>query len=218
MDEGALGREYADGDVICRQGEQGTQMFVVQAGNAAVFREEGGGEVGVGELGAGDVFGEMAVFDQRPRSATVRAVGNARVLTLDKKAFLRRVHEDPSFAFRICQGMSRHIRNLDEELALLRHVTSRIFMVRNLLIVSRDRPELYEQLKRDFAEDQEVEVILDRRLEERRKLGGAQNPERRRSDRRSEMDGWEVRLSKPYRGERPHTPEKAKKAVTAPSP
>jgi hypothetical protein len=114
--------------------------------------------------------------------------------------------------------MSRHVRNLDEELALLRHVTSRIFMVRNLLIVSRDRPELYEQLKRDFAEDQEVEVILDRRLEERRKLGGAQNPERRRSDRRSEMDGWEVRLSKPYRGERPHTPEKAKKAVTAPSP
>jgi len=95
-------------------------MYVVQDGEAVVVREEAGGEVVVGELGPGDLFGEMAIFERQPRSATVRARGPARVLTLDKRAFLRRVHEDPSLAFRILQKMSERVRSLDEELARLK--------------------------------------------------------------------------------------------------
>jgi CRP-like cAMP-binding protein len=95
MDEGVLGREYADGDVICRQGEPGDRMYVIQAGRATVLREDGGVQVVVGELKNGDIFGEMAIFDRQPRSATVRAAGMVRVLTLDKRAFMRQVHEDP---------------------------------------------------------------------------------------------------------------------------
>ena len=118
--EGALGWEYADQEAICRQGEVGDRMYVIQAGEAVVVREEGGGEAVVGHLGTGDVFGEMAIFDRQPRSATVRAKGKARVLTLDKRAFLRRVHEDPSLAFQILQSMSLRIRRLDQELTQLK--------------------------------------------------------------------------------------------------
>jgi hypothetical protein len=117
MDEGILGKEYDDGDVICRQGEPGDRMYVVQAGRLTVLREEGGVEVAIAELKAGDIFGEMAIFDRQPRSATVRAQGRARVLTLDKRAFMRQVHEDPSLAYRILEGMSRRIRRLDAELS-----------------------------------------------------------------------------------------------------
>lgn len=120
MEAGALGREYADGDVICRQGEVGDQMYVVQAGAAVAVHEEAGSQTVVGELGPGDVFGEMAIFDRQPRSATVRAKGAARVLTLDKRAFLRQVHEDPSLAFRILQRLSLRVRGLNEELARLK--------------------------------------------------------------------------------------------------
>lgn len=120
MQPGALGKEYAANDVICRQGERGECMYVIQAGRAVVVREEGDTEVIVGELTAGDVFGEMAIFDRQPRSATVRASGEARILTLDKRAFLRQVHEDPSLAFRILQKMSLRIRGLDEELSRLK--------------------------------------------------------------------------------------------------
>ena len=122
--EGALGREYSDQEVICRQGEVGDRMYVIQAGNAVVVREEGNGEVVVGRLSAGDIFGEMSIFDRQPRSATVRANGNTRVLTLDKRAFLKRVHEDPSLAFRILEGMSHRIRRLDEELSQLKRSRS----------------------------------------------------------------------------------------------
>jgi CRP-like cAMP-binding protein len=120
MEAGALGREYADQEVVCRQGERGDCMYVIQAGRAEVLREEDGAEVVVGELTTGDVFGEMAIFEREPRSATVRVKGQARVLTLDKRAFLRRVHEDPSMAFHILQRMSFRIRTLNQELSRLK--------------------------------------------------------------------------------------------------
>lgn len=120
MEPGALGKEYDDQEVICRQGDRGDSMYVMQAGRALVVHEEGGAEVVVGELTAGDVFGEMAIFDRQPRSATVRAKGNARILTLDKRSFLRRVHEDPSLAFQILQKMSLRIRGLNDELMRLK--------------------------------------------------------------------------------------------------
>ena len=120
MEAGALGREYADEEVVCRQGERGDCMYVIQAGRAEVLREEDGAEVVVGELTTGDVFGEMAIFEREPRSATVRVKGQARLLTLDKRAFLRRVHEDPSIAFHILQRMSFRIRTLNQELSRLK--------------------------------------------------------------------------------------------------
>jgi CRP-like cAMP-binding protein len=117
MDEGGLGRDYRDGDVICRQGEPGDCMFIVQAGRLVVTHEDAGGQVVVGELDPGEIFGEMAIFERLPRSATVRAHGPARVLTLDRRAFLRGVHSDPSLAYRILQTMSHRVRRLTEELS-----------------------------------------------------------------------------------------------------
>jgi len=119
MDTGALGKVYNDGEVIVRQGDEGNCMYVIQAGEVEVVHEAGGAEVALAVLGAGDVFGEMALFDREARSATVRAKGEARVLTLDKRTFLRRVHEDPSVAFRILQRMSHRIRQLNDEIARL---------------------------------------------------------------------------------------------------
>lgn len=122
MEAGALGKECDDQEVICRQGDPGDCMYVIQAGRAVVLREEAGDEVVVGELAVGDIFGEMAIFERQPRSATVRAVGKTRVLTLDKRAFLRQVHEDPSLAFRILQRLSVRVRSLNEELSRLKRV------------------------------------------------------------------------------------------------
>ena len=116
MEHGALGKVYRDGEAIVSQGEVGDCMFVIQAGQAEVFQKREGKEIRLSVLGEGDVFGEMALFEREVRSATIRALGDARVLTVDKKTFLRRVHEDPSFAYRILQKMSNRIRELDAEL------------------------------------------------------------------------------------------------------
>ncbi len=94
-------------------------MFVIQSGKVEVIKENGGQEVLLAELGEGDFFGAMALFEQDVRSATVRPLGEVRVLTVDKKVFLRKTHEDPSLAFRILQKMSGRIRELNDELARL---------------------------------------------------------------------------------------------------
>jgi CRP/FNR family transcriptional regulator, cyclic AMP receptor protein len=117
---GALGRTYQDGEVVVRQGEEGDCLYVVQEGQLEVVREEDGKETFIRLAGKDELLGEMAIFERQRRSATVRAKGPARVLTLDKKNFLRRVNEDPSLAFRIVETMSRRVRELSAQVVDLK--------------------------------------------------------------------------------------------------
>ncbi|MBI5568862.1 MAG: cyclic nucleotide-binding domain-containing protein [Desulfomonile tiedjei] len=116
---GDLGKIYSEGEIIVRQGDVGDCMFVIQSGKVEVIKEEGGKEVKLAELAEGDFFGEMALFEKDVRSATVRPLGEVRVLTVDKKMFLRKIHDDPSLAFRIMKKMSSRIRELNNELMRL---------------------------------------------------------------------------------------------------
>ncbi len=118
--DGELGKIYADGQKIAVQGEAGECMYVIQKGRVEVILERPDGEIKLSELEAGDVFGEMSLFTKHPRYATVRASGEVRVLKIDRRGFLKRVHQDPSMAFRVLQKMSERIAALDEELAKLK--------------------------------------------------------------------------------------------------
>jgi len=113
-----LGKTYTDGQIIVEQGSVGDCMYVIQEGEVEVLVEKQGRQVTLATLGEKELFGEMAIFEKELRSATVRAMGDVRVITVDKKSFLRRIHEDPSLALRIVETMSRRIRELDGELAL----------------------------------------------------------------------------------------------------
>ncbi len=115
MSSGELGKLYKDGEVIIRQGDVGTCMYVIQKGQVEVLLEDGDHEVHLALRREGDFFGEMALFDRDVRSATVRALGEARILTVDKRNFMRRIHEDPALAFRLVESMSLRIRELCEE-------------------------------------------------------------------------------------------------------
>ena len=120
MGSGDLGKAYRDGEIIIRQGEVGHCMYVIQEGKVEVLIESDGKEIQVAVREQGDFIGEMAIFERDVRSATVRAVGSARVLTIDKKNFLRRISEDPSLAFRMVESMSHRIRELSNENAQLK--------------------------------------------------------------------------------------------------
>ena len=147
MKTGELGRTYQDGEVIIRQGEPGDRMYVIQSGRAAVVAQIGGREIHIAELKAGDVFGEMALFQQETRSATVRAVGEARLISIDRKGFLRRVNEDPSLAYRILQQMSGRIRKMNADFSQLKQEVRqiqkerRIFKERRTTERRRSTPE-----------------------------------------------------------------------------
>jgi CRP/FNR family cyclic AMP-dependent transcriptional regulator len=108
-----MGKAFRDGEYIVQQGEIGDCMYVIQSGNVEVVRRAGNEEFSLAELGEGEFFGEMALFDREVRSAGVRALGEVWVLTLERKSFLRHVRRDPSLAFRILERMAQRIRRLD---------------------------------------------------------------------------------------------------------
>jgi CRP-like cAMP-binding protein len=119
MGESELGKTYREGELIVRQGEMGNCMYVLQKGEVEVLFRDGDKEVCLAVLTEGDFFGEMGLFEQEVRSASVRALGDVRALTIDKRTFLRKVHEDPSLAFNILQRMSHRVRELNAALIRL---------------------------------------------------------------------------------------------------
>jgi CRP-like cAMP-binding protein len=117
MKESELGKTYNDGEIICREGEEGKSMFVIQSGTVEVSKQQPEGEMVLRTMTKGEIFGEMALFDRMPRSATVKAKGEAVILSIDKKGFFAKASKDPTLAFNILEGMSRRIRALTGELS-----------------------------------------------------------------------------------------------------
>jgi len=120
MGKGDLGKTYSDGEIITRQGDVGDCMFVIQQGRVQVLMEKDGVETPLRVANEGEFMGEMAIFDHEERSATLRAMGEARLLTIDKKNFLKRVHKDPSLAYRLVQTMSKRVRDLSDQVTRLK--------------------------------------------------------------------------------------------------
>ncbi len=120
MKEGELGKIYSDGEVIFREGETGNVMYVIQSGKVKITKKVESGEVDIATLHHGEIFGEMALFDRLPRSASAVALGDARVLSVDKKKLFSTISRDPTLVFKLLESMSQRIRKLDEELTKLK--------------------------------------------------------------------------------------------------
>jgi len=117
METGGLGKTYKDGEDIIKQGDSGNCMYIIQSGEVEVLRDDNGKKVRLALRKEGDFFGEMALFSKELRSATIRALGDARILTVDRKNLLSSIQKDPSLAFRIIETLSKRVRDLSEEIA-----------------------------------------------------------------------------------------------------
>lgn len=109
-------RDYLEGQLICREGEQSHEMFVIQSGSIRIFKDAGSGELELAVLGKGDFFGEMSVLEGLPRDASAQAMTGTRVLVLTAGALLVRLRRDPTFAFELLRRLSGRVRNLNARL------------------------------------------------------------------------------------------------------
>jgi cAMP-binding proteins - catabolite gene activator and regulatory subunit of cAMP-dependent protein kinases len=114
--EGSLGRDYKDGDIIFEENSIGKEMYIILTGKVKVIKEKGDVETTLATLEEGDFFGEMSLFDNNLRSATVKALGNIKLLEINQKNFLKKISRDPSLAFRMLEKMSQRIRKTDEKI------------------------------------------------------------------------------------------------------
>jgi CRP-like cAMP-binding protein len=95
---------------LCREGEPGDEVYVVIAGEGEVHRGEGAGKNAVGRVKPGDCVGELAVLDQAPRSATVRAEQAMRVLVIDGTAFRTLLARNPDLSAAVTAMITRRLR------------------------------------------------------------------------------------------------------------
>jgi len=156
---GELGRVYEDGEIICCEGNEGKDMYVIQSGNVKVTKGSPNGELFLATLKEGEIFGEMALFDRLPRSATVRASGVARILCIDRKGFFTRISKDPTMALKLLETMSKRIRALNEELT--RFKKSRRKIMNRFVDISETSGLILEEIKRSIKADNGSVMLLD---------------------------------------------------------
>jgi CRP-like cAMP-binding protein len=102
-------------DVI-KEGEQGETMYMVISGEVSVIKgQPEGHEIELDLIGGGDYFGEMALFENEVRSATIRTKEETRLLVLHKREFTEIVREYPQIALHICKELSNRLRRLHEK-------------------------------------------------------------------------------------------------------
>jgi CRP/FNR family transcriptional regulator, cyclic AMP receptor protein len=109
---------YDAGAVVFHEGDMGDRLFVILTGTMRVYVEREGKAITYALMRAGECFGEMALIEDAPRSATIRAEAPAHCLTLSKQGFLNLIQHHPQIALTIMKSLCQRLRHTNE---LLQH-------------------------------------------------------------------------------------------------
>jgi hypothetical protein len=110
--------DYLPGEVIVREGDPGDRLFLLLEGEVRVVKGHGSArEIPLPNLRAVDYFGEMAVLDDEPRSATILAATPTHLLTLDGESLRELIRGHPEISFSIFRVLTRRLRAVEKRLA-----------------------------------------------------------------------------------------------------
>ena len=107
-------RNVAAGDVVCTEGEPGHELYVIAQGEAAVER---GGHT-LTKLHTGDHFGELALLDRGPRSATVRALSDTHLYVLGEVSLAALLNEVPALAQKLLAALAARLRKAEGDVGV----------------------------------------------------------------------------------------------------
>jgi CRP/FNR family cyclic AMP-dependent transcriptional regulator len=108
-------RELAAGDILFHAGEPGESLFIVRSGEVELFvRDNAGQKIPLTIACANQIFGELALLDRGPRTATALALSDAELLALDRDDLLLLFQKTPTAALRLLAGMGHMTRKADE--------------------------------------------------------------------------------------------------------
>jgi CRP-like cAMP-binding protein len=148
-------RRYRRGEIICRQGDPGDHLFIVESGQVRIYTLSAeGGEHSIDILTEGDFFGEMAILDGLPRSAYASALRASALVLLRRRDFLSHLQAYPQTATRILETISRRLRHTLEYTEELVSLDVRRRLIKKLL-------ELADRLGRPEPGGQGVRIDLE---------------------------------------------------------
>ncbi|MBA2541467.1 MAG: Crp/Fnr family transcriptional regulator [Deltaproteobacteria bacterium] len=112
-------RDFEAGAVLFEEGQPGDYMYVVQSGEIEIRRQVGEHERVLAVLPPGEFFGEMAILNGRPRSATAVCRSECRLLVIEGKTFEAMLRARPEIALRIIKSLANRLENANQHVELL---------------------------------------------------------------------------------------------------
>ncbi|MGG7566954.1 cyclic nucleotide-binding domain-containing protein [Rhodovulum sp. DZ06] len=113
-------RSFRDGEFVVQQGDMSDNAYLILDGAADVIVEFGGESSVVAKLGDSEVFGEMAMLCETPRTASVQARGDLRTLCFEREGMLRLLREFPEMAIEMSRSLAQRLERTTAELARMR--------------------------------------------------------------------------------------------------
>ncbi len=115
LERRATRRAFRRGQIVFRKGDPGSSMFLIVEGQVKmILPSEGGEEVLLGVLDAGDFFGDLSIIDGQPRSATIVATEPTETVVIRRDEFLGAIDANPRVAFDLLRILARRLRQTDE--------------------------------------------------------------------------------------------------------
>jgi CRP-like cAMP-binding protein len=135
--EVAVPRHFEAGEVVFREGDDSSTCYVVRSGHARAIREHTDGRsITLATFGPGDIFGELAMFDDERRSATIEAVEPVEAIAILATDMRRLLREHPDISVKLLQSLGRRLRETNERLTRqsFQTVQSRVAAVLSQLV------------------------------------------------------------------------------------
>lgn len=128
------GKKFAPGEYVFKEGDVGEDMFIIHRGKVNITKKTDEGEKILVTLAAGDFFGEMAIIDKAPRSASAIAAEETVCIVLDEEKFEQQMQRNAKIVKKILKNMSARLRAMNEQLQNLTTKDYNMRVVNTLLI------------------------------------------------------------------------------------
>jgi CRP/FNR family cyclic AMP-dependent transcriptional regulator len=147
-------RRFSSGQIIFHHGDPGGLLYIIGKGKVKITHSTPEGqEAMLAIFGAGDFFGELALLDDSPRSATAEALEPTETLTLHREEFIRYINKHPMFALHVLHTLAQHIRRLNNQI-------SDIFFLDLPARLARQLLQLAEQHGHETEEGIQIQLSL----------------------------------------------------------
>ncbi len=142
-------RTFPAGMPIFEEGDSGQAAYIIEQGKVEIFSRREGGDKVLAELGPGEIFGEMALIDNDPRSASARSTGDTRVVVIDRDQILNRLEDTEPVIVLLIKILLHRFRTTQRDLLHEDAAVSHQNMLKEAQKLTGDHADAFEDLKRE---------------------------------------------------------------------
>jgi len=139
---GKFGVEYAPNEIIFCEFEPGNEFYFIQSGSVKIVKLINNREKTISVLTAGDVFGEMAILEEEPRSATAISVDSSKLLRFHRDNFDALLQGNPQLAYKLLVIFSKRIYEAKRRLMILLLDEPQLKVMDVMIMLAEENPQL----------------------------------------------------------------------------